>query len=131
MPIPPNPRNNEQPSTYIVQNRENQEELVRLALQDHLLTASMGGVLLEQPDPTIFQRLLDIGCGPGGWIIEAAQAYPTMSLVGIDISRSMIEYAQQQAEVHQVVERVEFHTERRQPDFHAAWNFLSAWGTKP
>lgn len=28
----------------------------------------MGGVLPEQQDPTRFRRVLNIGCGPGGWI---------------------------------------------------------------
>lgn len=109
MPAPLDPHSKEQPSTYIVQDRENKEELARLTLQDHLLTAAMGGVLSEQPDPTIFHRVLDIGCGTGGWAIETAQAYPEMSLIGIDISHRMIEYARQQAEAHHVADRVEFH----------------------
>jgi ubiquinone/menaquinone biosynthesis C-methylase UbiE len=41
--------------------------------------------------------------------MEAAQTYPTMSLVGIDISQRMIEYARIQAEAYQVNDRVEFH----------------------
>ncbi len=109
MSTPPNSQNNEQPSTYVVQDRENQDELARLTLQDHLLTLSMGGVLSEQPDPTTLRRVLDIGCGTGGWAIEAAQAYPTMSLIGIDISQRMITHARQQAEAQQVADRVEFH----------------------
>lgn len=106
--MPPDKRKDERPSTYIVQDRESKDELARLALQDHLLTASMGGVLAGQPDPEAFRRVLDIGSGPGGWAIEAAQAYPEMSLVGIDISQRMVTYARQQAEVCQVADRVEF-----------------------
>lgn len=49
----------EHPSTYFVQDRSNQEELDRLAIQDRLMTTSMGGVLPEQPDPSIFRRVLD------------------------------------------------------------------------
>jgi len=67
----------------------------------------MGGVLAEQADPTVFRRVLDIGCGTGGWVIEAAQTYPEMSLVGVDISQHMIKYARTQA--HQVNDRVEFY----------------------
>jgi ubiquinone/menaquinone biosynthesis C-methylase UbiE len=101
----------EQPSTYFVQDRSNKEEMTRLTLQDQMLTASMGGVLPEQPDPSQFQRILDSGCGTGGWLIEVAKQYPTVShLVGIDISDRMIEYARAQAEAAHVSDRVEFHT---------------------
>jgi SAM-dependent methyltransferase len=96
-------------STYFVEDRQNKEELTRLTIQDQMLTRAMGGVLAEQPDPIIFRRVLDIACGPGGWIMDAAQAYPEMSLVGIDISARMINYAREQAEAAQVADRVEFH----------------------
>ncbi|HEX7733516.1 MAG TPA: methyltransferase domain-containing protein [Ktedonobacteraceae bacterium] len=104
------PRKIEQPSTYIVQDRENQHELVRLTLQDQLLTASMGGVLAEQSDPAALRHVLDIGCGTGGWAIETALAYPEIELVaGIDISQRMIAYAREEAEGQQLGLRVEFH----------------------
>ncbi len=100
----------EHPSTYFVQDRSNQEESERVRLQDEMLTMMMGGVLPEQADPTIFREVLDVGCGCGGWLIEAAKAYPTMSrLVGIDVSRKMIEYARAEAEAQGVADRVEFH----------------------
>ena len=70
----------------------------------------MGGVLPEQPDPAIFKRVLDVGCGTGGWLIEAAKTCSTMSmLVGVDVNRQLLGYAQAQAEAHQVSDRVHFH----------------------
>ena len=102
-------RNTDQPNTYFVQDRRNKDELTRLTIQDRMVTAAMGGVLPEQPDPTQFRRVLDIGCGSGQWVIEAAQAYPNMSLIGIDISLRMVEYARAQAEAAHVADRVEFH----------------------
>jgi ubiquinone/menaquinone biosynthesis C-methylase UbiE len=99
----------ESPSTYFVQDRRNKNELTRLALQDQMITIGMGGVLPEQCDPTVFRRVLDVGCGTGGWLIGAAKTYPTMSLVGIDISQRMIKHAYTQAEAHQVGDRVEFY----------------------
>ncbi len=99
----------EHPSTYVVQDRNNRDELTRLQLQDQMTTASMGGVLPEQTDPTIFQRVLDIGCGTGDWLIEAATTYPTMmQLFGIDACGKLLDYAQAQAEANQVNERIEF-----------------------
>jgi ubiquinone/menaquinone biosynthesis C-methylase UbiE len=105
----PSSRRSENPSTYFVQDRKNEKELTRLMIQDRLISAAMGGVLPEQPDPTVFHRVLDVACSAGSWLIEAAQTYPEMSLVGIDISQRMIRYARTQAEAHQVRDRIEFY----------------------
>ncbi len=75
MSTPKNPRR-EQPGTYFVQDRFSEDELTRLRLQDQQVTAGMGGVLPEQADPASFQRVLDVGCGSGDWLIEAAKTYP-------------------------------------------------------
>ncbi len=93
-----NSQDKEHPSTYFVQDRSNKEELQRLQIQDHLLTTAMGGVLPEQPDTLRFKRVLDIGCGPGGWLIDLARAYPDcQSLIGVDISSRIVTYAREQA----------------------------------
>jgi ubiquinone/menaquinone biosynthesis C-methylase UbiE len=99
----------EQPSTYYAQDRQNEEELVRLTVQGKVITEAMEGLLSEQPDPDLFRRVLDVGCGPGEWVIAAAKMYPTMSLTGIDISQRMIEYAREQAAQQHVTDDVEFH----------------------
>lgn len=108
MTNPLQPGRNEYSGTYFVQDRQNQREMRRLIVQDQMLTRAMGGVLPEQPDPTAFRRVLDIGCGTGGWLLELAETYPTMSLSGIDINRNLIEHARQQAQVRNVAERTEF-----------------------
>jgi SAM-dependent methyltransferase len=101
----------EHSSTYFVQDRSNEEELRRLALQDRMVTASMGGVLPEQPETAHFQRVLDVGCGTGGWLIEVAKTHPEASLlIGVDVSKRLLDYAREQAEVQQVADRVELHT---------------------
>ncbi len=101
----------EHPSTYFVQDRSNEAEFNRLKVQDQMINASMGGPLAEQPDPTIFRRILDVGCGTGGWLIEMAKLCPDATLlIGVDISERMITYARAEAEAQQVSDRVEFHT---------------------
>jgi ubiquinone/menaquinone biosynthesis C-methylase UbiE len=100
----------EHANTYFVQDRKNKkDELIRLTIQDQMLTAAMGGALPEQTDPTVFRHVLDVACGTGGWIVEAAQTYPQMSLVGIDISQQMIRFARTQVEGNPVADRIEFH----------------------
>lgn len=95
--------------TYIVPGRFDEEELTRLPIQDQFITSGMGGALPEQPDPAVFKRVLDVGCGVGGWLIETAQAYPVIPrLVGIDVNPRMIAYAREQAEQQQIGNRVEF-----------------------
>ncbi len=101
-------RQSESPSTYMVQDRQNRDELLRLTIQDHMFNTAMGGVLAEQEEPARFKKVLDVGCGTGSWVIEAARIYPTMSLVGIDISQSMIDYANTQAQAQEVAKRVTF-----------------------
>ena len=71
-----NPTNSSRhhPGTYAVQGAANDKELNRLRLQDQMISAVMGGVLPEQSDPARFEHVLDIGCGPGGWLLETAQS---------------------------------------------------------
>jgi ubiquinone/menaquinone biosynthesis C-methylase UbiE len=110
MSNPTDPRR-EHPSTYFVQDRSNLDEMTRLHIQDTMLNKGMGGTLPEQPDPTIFRRVLDVGCGTGDWLIEAAKTYPNLSsLVGVDISGKMLDYARTQAEEQGVGSRIEFRT---------------------
>jgi ubiquinone/menaquinone biosynthesis C-methylase UbiE len=109
MTTPGNPKR-EHPSTYVVQDRSNEEELLRVKLQDQMITASMSGPLPEQPDPTLFRRVLDVGCGTGNWLVEAARIYPTIELlIGVDVSSRMVQYARTQiAEDAALANRVEF-----------------------
>lgn len=96
--------------TYVIQDLSNDDELTRLRIQDTMTTLSMGGTLPDQSDTSIFEKVLDVGCGPGGWLVEAAKTYPHLSLlVGVDASRKMVEYARMQAKQAGVSDRVEYH----------------------
>jgi len=100
----------ELPGTYFVQDRSNEAEVMRLQVQDQLITAGMGGILAEQPDAASLQRVLDVGCGTGGWLLEAARMYPTiMRLVGVDVNTKLLDFARAQAEKQQINDRVEFY----------------------
>ena len=87
-------------NTYII-DPEKEAEMARLMRQDQLLTRGMGGVFPEKPDLSNVQRILDVACGPGGWVLETAHNYSDVEVVGIDISERMITYANAQARAQQ------------------------------
>jgi SAM-dependent methyltransferase len=70
-------------------------EMVHLIESDRSFTRSMGGLLPEQPEEVLLRLddVLDIGCGPGGWVLGLAQQFPHIQASGLDISAGMIEYA--------------------------------------
>jgi SAM-dependent methyltransferase len=72
-------------------------EMARLMKQDRLLTAGMGGLFPERDDVATMHDILDIACGPGGWVLDTAFAYAKCKVVGIDLDRTMVEYARAQA----------------------------------
>lgn len=85
---------------YVV-DAESAAEMARLMCQDQALTQSMGGLFPEEPDLTEVSRIVDLACGPGGWVLETAFRYSDIEVVGVDISERMIAYAKAQADVQQ------------------------------
>lgn len=87
-----------QPSekTYFI-NAESAMEMARLMHQDSLTTQGMGGIFPERSDFSSIHRILDIACGPGSWVLDVAFEHPEIHTIGIDISRTMIEYANARA----------------------------------
>ncbi|MBA2391121.1 MAG: class I SAM-dependent methyltransferase [Ktedonobacteraceae bacterium] len=88
-------------NSYVI-DAESGEEMARLIDQDRLVTRTMGGLFSEREDLSTIFDVLDIGCGPGGWVLDVAHTYPEMEVTGIDISESMIQYAQAYAQVRQL-----------------------------
>jgi ubiquinone/menaquinone biosynthesis C-methylase UbiE len=86
----------ERPSFYVA-DAENIIEMVRLIEQDRLITDRVSGLLPPDVRPETVQQVLDIGCGPGGWVLDMAKAYPALQVTGIDISDVMIDYATKRA----------------------------------
>src|SRR5262249_14959306 len=80
-------------NTYVI-DTESGTEMARLIDHDRILTAAMGGLLPPDFEPAPGKTVLDLACGPGGWAQEVAFAYPEMQVLGIDISRKMLGYAQ-------------------------------------
>jgi ubiquinone/menaquinone biosynthesis C-methylase UbiE len=88
------------PSDYVA-DAETAQEMVRLLEQDMLLTQAVSGLLPPDIDPAAVHDVLDIGCGPGGWVLDVGKAFPHIHVTGIDSSELMIDYAANRA----IVER--------------------------
>jgi len=83
--------------TYFIDS-QSAAEMARLMDFDRYLTKAMGGPMEERTDYSNIHRILDIACGPGGWVLDLAFEHPEIEVFGIDINRSAISYAQSQAE---------------------------------
>src|SRR5450432_3339515 len=91
------PENN----TYIL-DPESVAEMTRLIQLDQFTTRAMGGPLEEHPDPSHLRRVLDLACGPGGWVLDVAFDYPEIEVMGVDISETMLRYAIARAQSQQI-----------------------------
>ncbi len=94
--------------TFFLKLKQHKEESLRAQREDQMLTRAMGGPLAEQVDAHGFARVLHLACGSGDWIIEAAQRYPRMSFVGIDMNPHVLDYARANAAAAQVTGRISF-----------------------
>lgn len=106
MSSPDLPSHDDIPNTYIL-DAESAAEMARLIRLDHMTTKVMGNPLDGMPALPEKARVLDIGCGPGGWVLDLAFRHPEMEVTGIDISHTMISYANARA-TSQHIQNVSF-----------------------
>jgi ubiquinone/menaquinone biosynthesis C-methylase UbiE len=85
-------------NTYLY-DPEDPVELARLINVDRLVTRIMGGPLsgLTEEEIASLHNVIDLGCGPGGWVLDVAFEHPDVEVAGVDISRAMIDYANARA----------------------------------
>lgn len=57
----------------------------------------MSGPLSGVSDSSTLDTIVDLGCGPGGWVLDVAFALPGANVEGVDISRTMVDYANARA----------------------------------
>lgn len=74
-------------------NTESPVELARVIDQDRIITQAMGGPLHGLPPLPSEAKVLDLACGPGGWVLDVAFERSDIEVAGIDSSASMIAYA--------------------------------------
>lgn len=88
-------------NTYVF-DPESVAEMGRLMNQDRMVTHAMGGPLTGIDDTSSFRQVLDLACGPGGWVLDVAFAHPDVDVCGVDISQTMIRYANARAQSQQL-----------------------------
>jgi len=81
-------------NTYIFDS-ESTTELTRLITQSRFFVDMCGGPLAGIPEEA--ETILDLGCGPGGWVLDVAFERPKAEVAGIDISVAMVDYANARA----------------------------------
>jgi len=83
-------------NTYLM-NIESETELARLQLQEGLFN-NIIDTFPSQFVPGAGKSILDLACGPAGWLLNIIQAHPEMSGTGVDLSAQMIRYARARAQ---------------------------------
>ncbi len=76
-------------------------EWARLDHQARLVDKATG-LLPALFDEAEFPTILDVGCGPGHWVLEMAAERPEAAVYGIDVSRDLIDYATARARTQQL-----------------------------
>ncbi|CAG8560125.1 14839_t:CDS:2 [Acaulospora morrowiae] len=79
---------NDENSKYVYPNDE--EEIGRLELQYWLIKEVWKSIYSAPITPNLIAdgRVLDIGCGPGTWILDLATEFKSTIFIGLDISKS-------------------------------------------
>ncbi len=76
---------------------ESPTEIEWLRLIGPLLTEGMGGLFSERANLIGINDILDIGCGPGDWVLSVAGIYPDIQVTGTDVSKTVLEEAESHA----------------------------------
>jgi ubiquinone/menaquinone biosynthesis C-methylase UbiE len=110
----PTPSDHPQPESSYQVDAENAAEMARLIRQARMLTLHLG-LFPSSVDLSKKHAFLDIGCGPGEWVLSIAEQFPASRVSGIDISELMIRYASFSAELQHLA-NVQFQVmDARQP----------------
>jgi ubiquinone/menaquinone biosynthesis C-methylase UbiE len=96
-------------------NPEDAAEMARLTNLDRATTQAMGGALAGLPDLPEGAQVLDLGCGPGGWVLDVAFERPDIEVAGVDISQVMTDYANARARSQHLPNASFGQTDIRQP----------------
>ncbi|SCF74483.1 cyclopropane-fatty-acyl-phospholipid synthase family protein [Streptomyces sp. Ncost-T10-10d] len=104
----------------------NREQISRIAHTDHPIKSPLDDAsvrrLLEHGLPRGDERMLDLGCGSGEWLLRALAARPHLHAEGVDISADALAQARQGARDRGVEGRLVLHHQKAE-DFVPAQPF--------
>lgn len=83
-------------NTYLIDTTDaslNKADASRLIEQDELVNDGQKSLVPDDYEPHADSAILDIACGPGGWLREVHHLYPHVRLVGVDNNKPIIEWA--------------------------------------
>ncbi len=92
----------EEHSGYVL-DPESPTEMARLINLDRFMTKGMGGPLVGVENLSPLHNILDMACGPGGWVLDVAFEQPDVEVAGVDISKIMIDYANARAQAQKLL----------------------------
>jgi SAM-dependent methyltransferase len=89
------------------------ELISMLAHADHPIAAPLSDesvrTLLDRAVPGGEERVLDLGCGSGGWLLRALTAHPKLRAEGVDVSAAALSRARAEAARLGVADRLVLH----------------------
>ncbi|NIH87812.1 methyltransferase [Amycolatopsis granulosa] len=91
----------------------NRDLISRLAHADHPVAAPLGDEavarLLARALPRGDERILDLGCGGGEWLLRALELRPQARGEGVDLSEVALEHARREAARRGLADRLALH----------------------
>ncbi|WP_049556371.1 SAM-dependent methyltransferase [Nonomuraea sp. SBT364] len=94
----------------------NREQISRIAHADHPIKSPLDDAsvrrLLERGLPRGDERVLDLGCGSGEWLLRALAARPHLHAEGVDVSADALDQAQLAARHRGVEDRLVLHHQK-------------------
>lgn len=96
-----------QPKIASYADTEQWSELVIAMHRDQTYNTELGGLFPKDVSPQHMTSVLDVGCGPGGWLLSALKKFPHLRGTGIDTSQLMLENARLLAQA-EGVQQAEF-----------------------
>ncbi|MGX1850986.1 SAM-dependent methyltransferase [Streptomyces sp. NPDC055299] len=104
----------------------NREQMSRIAHAGHPIKSPLDDDsvrhLLERALPRGDERILDLGCGTGEWLLHALAAHPRLHAEGVDLSEDALAQAHESARNLGVQDRLALHC-RPAEDFSAPHTF--------